>query len=225
MTAPRAGVPGPVTAARVLIALSGVSGVLWGLVAVGVGLLALSWSRSAGISGNDLGSDELGAFGVTTLGGLAGWLVVIGLLLLVLSALDFLCVARLGRGDRTARALLTAVVLADRVLGVVLGVAVDRQFLVLLVVSVPWALLVLGLLWVTRSARRFFGDEPLPQDVPRSSAPSPYDLPTPALGLPLTPADVVVPARFCSQCGRPNTPGGAFCGQCGASLRHAVARY
>jgi hypothetical protein len=221
-------VPGPVTAARVLVALGGVGDVLWGVVAVVSGIVAFSVRGAVGTG--DLGSSELEPLGVTTFSDLAGLLVVLGVLLLVIAVVEFRCAARFGRADRRARAVYTGLVVANLVLCVVAGMALDTSFLVTLVVATPGAALVLGLLWLTASARRFFGDEPLPKDAPPRTprpAPSPYDLPTPAIGLPLTPADVVVPARvarFCSRCGQPNTPGGAFCGQCGASLRHAVAR-
>ncbi|WP_433785630.1 hypothetical protein ACQPX6_04110 [Actinomycetospora sp. CA-101289] len=221
------GVPGPVTAARVLVVLSGVGGLLWGVFGVAGGLFALSLSRSAGVDGDALGSSEMGAYGVATVGELAVFGVVAGVLSVVLAIVDFVCATRIGRGSRGARWLLTGTVLADLVLGVVLGTAVDPTFLPQLVISVPWAALVLGLLWLTGSARRFFGDEALPRDAAPGtpvglSTPFPVDPPTSPLGL-LVPADVVVPAqhaRFCSRCGQPRTPAGAFCGGCGASLRN-----
>lgn len=136
-----------------MLGLSVVGDALAVLVAV-VGTIVVTSLRGTLVDPTDLSAQSEGSH-------LVAGLVILGLFSAAAGAVTLWTFGPIGRGDPTARPLVTAVQLVDLLAAALaLGVAGlgAGQVVVNLVVSVPFTAVMLGLLWFPEGSKRHFGD-------------------------------------------------------------------
>ena len=240
--------PGTVTAAQAIIWVLAVLGALGGVGLLVLGIVGLV--SGASVAAGSAGTQAAGfgaAFG-GLIGFFAGGLIVVAVISLAFVGLWCWIASALGRASRAARIVLTVFCGIDLLWGVValLGGLADRDgaslLVSLLLLAIPATLM--GLVWGSESARRFFDGgsaytpAPLsppvgfarpqgPMSPPAGMARPPFGPPQhghPGYGPPpfdpqSSPEGVTAPLRVtarCRTCQAELRPGWAHCGTCGA---------
>ena len=220
--------PGTVTAAQVIIWILAVLGAVGAGLMLVVGVLGLVSGVSVAASG--AGSEASGLAGA--FGGLismfSGAIVVAAVISLAFVGLWIWIAVALGRASRAARVVLTVFCALDGVWGLLaVVVALTEQeaaplLVAVLLLAIPGTLM--GLLWGSESARRFFDGVPAVSAMPIARyAPAPMSppvgVPRPRMAQPRFPEGATAPLRLpsmrCRTCQSEMRPGWAQCATCG----------
>lgn len=148
------GVPGTVTAVRVLLGLNAGANAISLMIAV-IGAMAAS-SMASAFGGTDLDAGEGVTVGtlITALWLLAAWAVVS-------IAVDIWAIVTIGRASRTARIVVSALPVANVLVQLAFLPALGSDALGGLVFAVPLGVALLVLLWVPESSKAFFDGCPV----------------------------------------------------------------
>jgi hypothetical protein len=219
--------PGSVTAAQVIIRILAVLGAIGAALTLVFGILGLVSGATVAASYAGSDADGLGtAFG-GLIGMFSGVIIASGLVSLAFVALWFWIASALGRASRGARITATVLCAIDVAWGlVILAVAASERDAVailpaVVLLAIPATLI--GLLWGSESARRFFDGVPA-MPAPMAGGYYPQAPMSPPVGFAAPQDPDAVTARIqlptaCRTCRAALQPGWGHCGRCGAPVQ------